>query len=351
MDALSTRFFLATLSLVFGRGWADPSTGTQSGDSTRLAGWKNFSAWSPQASADGKRLIVQRTHIENGIYIGDLAFGNKGFTPHRFTLDNWYNTVGAWTRDSKAILFSTKRNGSWTILKQDIDAKTPETLITGSENYFSPKVSSQGTLLYTATASPDWARDTTARLMSTPEHGGARSTLMRGRYSYECGSAPSSRCVVSELEDRQLVFFDLDPVKGRGEEIARIAGYQGFEPAWDLSPDGARVAIADHGQGKGEIRILNLADRKVTVLPVGDRKWQSLQQIRWAADGKSLFAHAQSASSFALLSVDAKGNSRVLHEIPGGAGWVDNIVPSPDGRSLAFTKRTYVNDVMLLENF
>ena len=156
---------------------------------------------------------------------------------------------------------------------------------------------------------------------------------------------------MSELEDRQLVFFDLDPVKGRGEEIARIAGYQGFEPAWDLSPDGARVAIADHGQGKGEIRILNLADRKVTVLPVGDRKWQSLQQIRWAADGKSLFAHAQSASSFALLSVDAKGNSRVLHEIPGGAGWVDNIVPSPDGRSLAFTKRTYVNDVMLLENF
>ena len=72
--------------------WArmgDPSTGTQSGDSTRLAGWKNFSAWSPQASADGKRLIVQRTHIENGIYIGDLAFGKKALL---LTVSRW--TIG-----------------------------------------------------------------------------------------------------------------------------------------------------------------------------------------------------------------------------------------------------------------
>jgi|HubBroStandDraft_5_1064220.scaffolds.fasta_scaffold03181_3 serine/threonine protein kinase len=334
--------------------WArmtDPSTGKPSGDATRLAGWKNFTAWSPQASADGKRLIAVRLRIDNGIYIGDLASGSKRFTPHRFTPDGWYNIVGTWTHDGKAILLSTKRNGRWTISKQDIDSKTPETLIAGSENYFSPVLSSQGALLYTATASPDWARDGTARLMTTPEHGGARSTLMVGSHSYRCGYSPLSRCVVSELKDRRLVFFDLDPVKGGGEELAHIADYQGFDPSWDLSPDGAKLAIVDRGQGKGEIRILNLADRKVTVMAVRDSKWQSLPNIRWAADGKSLFAHAQSASSWALLLIDASGNPRVLYEIPVGAGWVDSIVPSPDGRSLAFTKRTYVNDVMLLESF
>ncbi len=339
-----------TESSLWGR-MADPTTGKPSGDASRLAGWKNFAASNPQASADGKRLIAVRGHIENGIYIGDLAFGSKGFTPHRFAPEDWYDIVDDWTHDSKAILFSTKRNGRWTILKQAIDAKTPETLIAGSENYFSPTLSSQGTLLYTATASPDWARDTTARLMSTPEHGGARSTLMIGRNRYRCGSPASPRCVVSELKDRQLAFFELDPVKGRGEELARIADYQGFDPGWDLSPDGARLAIVDHGQAKGEIQILSLADRKVTVLPVRDWKWQSLQNIRWAADGKGLFALTQSASSFALLAIDANGNSRILYEIPAGAGWVDSIVPSPDGRFLAFTKRTYVNDVMLLENF
>jgi WD40 repeat protein len=226
-------------------------------------------------------------------------------------------------------------------------------LIAGSESYFYPVLSAEGTLLYSATASPDIIEsgDATMRLMSTPVQGGARSTLMMGSYYYACGSSPSSSCVVSELKDEQLTFSHLDPAKGKGEEIARFDGYQSTEPQWDLSPDGSRLAIVDSGKDKGEIRILNLADRRVTVLPVRDWKWQSLQNIRWAADGKSLFALAGSTSSFSLLSIDAKGKPRVLYEIPVETGWIPSIVPSPDGRSLAFTERMYVRDVMLLENF
>jgi len=102
---------------------------------------------------------------------------------------------------------------------------------------------------------------------------------------------------------------------------------------------------------KGEIRILNLADRKVTVLVLRNWKWKLLQFISWAADGRTLFASAESDSSFSLLSVDADGSPRILYEIPAGVGWIATIVPSPDGRSLAFTKRMYITDVMLLENF
>jgi hypothetical protein len=330
---------------------ADPSTGKPVGDATRLAGWKNFEARDPQASTDGQRLIAYRQHTESGIYIGALAFGKKGFTPHRFTPDDWFNVLSDWTKDSKAILFHSKRRGRWAIFKQNIDAKTPETLMAGSENYFFPKVSTQGTLLYTATASPNFepAGDTTIRLMSTPARGGPRSTLMLGRYTYACGSSPSSSCVVAELKDKQLIFSHLDPVKGRGEEIASIAGYESAEPRWDLSPDGLRIAIVDP-YGKGGIRILNLADQRVTILRVRD--WRSfLSQISWAADGKSWFAHAQSGSSDALLFVDAYGNPRILHEIPAGSGWIHTIVPSPDGKHLAFTKRVYLTDVMLLEKF
>src|SRR5208282_4605185 len=324
---------------------ADPSTGKQGGGATRLAGWKNFQAAFPQASADGKRLIASRKHTENGIYIGNLASKDKTFTPHRFTLDGWRNSVRAWTKDSKAILFESKRNGKAVILKQDIDAKTPETLVAGSENYFYPILSAEGALLYTAADSPDFysSSDTTVRLMSTPLQGGTRSTLVMGSYYYACGSSPSSSCVLSELKDKQLIFFHLDPVNGKGEEIARLDGYRAGDSTWDLSPDGSRLAIVDQGQSKGnEVRILNLADRKVTVLPVRDWKWQYLQHISWAADGKGLFALAGSGSSFALLSIDANGNPKVLQEIPAGAGWIASIVPSPDGRSLAFTKRTSV---------
>jgi DNA-binding winged helix-turn-helix (wHTH) protein/Tol biopolymer transport system component len=331
---------------------ADPSTGKPRGDAKRLAGWKDFRARDPQASADGKRLVADRSHTENVIYLGDLAFGNKGFTPHRFTPDDWYNAVWAWTKDSKAILFDSKRNGRRAIFEQNIDGKTPETLIAGSGNYFLARLSAQGTLLYSATESSELMdADATIRLMSTPEHGGARSALMIGRYTYACGSSPSSSCVAAEIKDSRLIFFHLDPLKGRGEEIASIAGYRGVEPRWDLSPDGTRIAIVDNIEAKGEIRILNVADRKTTVLPVRDWKWQSLAVISWAADGKNLFALAEPGSSWAILSIDANGNPKVLYEIPAGAGWVSTIVPSPDGKRLAFTKRMYGDDVMLLENF
>ncbi len=332
---------------------ANPSTGTVSGSATRLTESKDFAVQFPEASADGKRLIAERSHTESRIYLADVTPGNKAFTPHRFTLDDWYNGVWDWTKDSKAVFFHSKRNGRWAVFKQNIDAKMPETLIAGPENYFLPKLSAEGALLYTATASPDrWdPRDTTIRLMSTPEQGGARSTLMMGRYYYEYGSSPSSTCVGSEIKGAQLIFFRLDPVKGKGEEIARFDGYHGLEPRWDLSPDGSKLAIVDSGQRKGEIRILNLADRRVTVLHVRNWKWFALEFVSWTAEGKSLFVMAQSGSAHSLLSIDANGNPKVLFEVPMGGAFISSIVPSPDGKRLAFTKRVPVNDVMLLENF
>ena len=286
---------------------ADPGTGRQSGQAIHLLGWKGFQAGAPQASADGKRLIASRNHTETGIYIGDLAFGGKTFVPHRFTVDGWSNEVDAWTKDSKAILFSSKRNGSkWAIFKQDINAKTARTLIAGSEDYWASTLSAQGTLLYTASAAPDESNDTTIRLMGTPEQGGARYTLMMGSYDYACGSSPSSSCVAAELKDKQLIFYYLDPVKGTGEEIARLTGYKAPEPRFSLSPDSSRLAIIDPSEPLGQIRILNLADRTLTVLSVREWKWQFLQHISWAADGKHLFALAPSASSFSLLSIDEK---------------------------------------------
>ena len=332
---------------------ADPRTGNPSGSSALLADWKGFQVTGPQASADGKRLTVAKSHTDVGIYIGNLASGHPAFTPHRLTLDAWHNAVWSWTKDSKAVLFESKRNGKWSIFKQNVDATTAETLISGSENNFYPVMTAEGTILYSATVSDELydPNDATMRLMSTPLQGGARSTLLMGSYYYACGSSQSSSCVLSELKDKQLTFFHLDPVNGKGDEIARIDGYGGTNPEWDLSPDGSNIAIADESERTGKIRVLNVAGRKLTVLPVRDWKWQFLQQITWAADGKHLFALAPSTSAFSLLSIDEKGNPRVLYEIPGGTGWIASIVPSPDGRSLAFTKRTFVNDVMLLENF
>jgi hypothetical protein len=81
-----------------------------------------------------------------------------------------------------------------------------------------------------------------------------------------------------------------------------------------------------------------------------DWKWQFLSQISWAAEGKSLFVLAQSASSRTILALDSNGNPRVLDEMPSGTNWVSSTVSSPDGRLLAFARRMFIHDVNLLEN-
>ncbi len=328
----------------------DPGTGRPSSAQSRVVGWKDFQADGPMASADGKRLVVGRRRTEDTIYVGDLAAGNKAYTPHRVLQDDWSSAVTGWTQDSKAVLFHSQRNGKWAVFKEDIGGKTPETLISGADSYFRPRLSAGGTLLYTATASTRvWdPGDSTIRLMSTPLQGGPRSTLMMGRYEYKCSFSLSSSCVASDLKNAQLTFFYLDPAKGRGEEIASIVGYKGGQPRWDLSPDGSKIAIVDDGDQRGEIRILSLADRRISTLQVPNRP--HLQHISWAADGKSLFA-VEFDLSVSLLSVDANGTARVLYEIPENAGWISSIIPSPDGKRLAFTKRMTASDVMLLENF
>jgi eukaryotic-like serine/threonine-protein kinase len=326
----------------------DANTGALTGEPIRLAGWKDSRAWSPQGSADGRRLIVGKQQTESRIYLGDLPSERKAFTPLRFTPDGWYNAVFDWTKDGNSILFVSLRNGQGTIFEQKLDTENPETLIAGPESYLSPQLSAEGTLLYTARSpSPPFVY----RLMSTPEHGGPRSTLMEGLYGYACGSRPRSACVVAELKGKELTFSYLDPEKGKGEKIATLDRYAAAYPQWSLSPDGARIAIVNPSEFTGQVRILNRSDGTITVLPVRNWNYQELAAISWSADGKGLFASAQSSSSVALISINADGSYKIMEEMPQGAAWISGIVPSPDGKHLAFTKRVFARNVMLVENF
>ncbi len=334
----------------------NPETGGHIGSPEPLTDWRDLAAPGFQSTADGKHMIVRKRHSEDAIYVGALPSEPRGFNVKRLMADSWRNTAKSWTKDSKSILFFSKRNGRWTICKQDTNADMPVTLIAGTENYRDPVPSVTGRLLYNAFASPD---DGTGggkwRLMSTPMDGGPRSVLMSGPlfYTYDCASRGSASCVVADLKDNQLIFssLDPDPERGKGGELARVTYHAGDMPHWALSPDGTRIAMVETGGESSEIKILNLEDRKITLLPVHGWKWKYLTDIGWAADGKRLFAITASESSSALISIDPAGRLAILHEVDPGQAWLGLPIASPDGRFLAFTKRTYVSDLVMLENF
>jgi serine/threonine protein kinase len=328
---------------------ADPANGKPAGSPARLTSAeqepRNFFA-----SADGKRFIYVSSRRTDSVYLGNLGFGAKKFNPRRLTLDEWNNTPIDWTRDSRAVLVQSVRSGRSIILKQGIDQKSPEILLSGAENFMAPRLSPAGDrLLYTASATLDFLNPS-KRLMSMPVQGGAPTVLPAGAYYwYRCGSVPSARCILAEIKGQQLVFSILDPVNGKGEEIQHVQFRSDIACA--LSPDGNKIAVVDPEAYVGEVRILTLADRKVVALPLRDWKWQKIQSIAWSADGSQLFATAYTGTSFVIALIDLRGKLQVLAEITGGEAWPFRPVPSPNGRYLAYARRTFESNVMMLEHF
>jgi eukaryotic-like serine/threonine-protein kinase len=307
------------------------------------------------ASADGKRFAYLSQRSIDAVYLGNLELGAKGFNPRRLTLDEWNNEIFDWTRDSKAVLLQSWRNGRVVILKQLIDQQTPEILMSGEESYRWPALSPSGDrLLYTAALTAD-RRDPSKHLMSMPVGGGARSVLLKGENYYKCGTVPSARCVLAEVQGQQLVFFKLDPIEGKGAEIQRVQFHADADwtQAWSLSPDGNKIAIADTEMPTAELQILTLADGKVATLALQGWKWENsaTRSVAWSADGSHLFSTADAASFRALLSIDLRGNQQLLAEVPGGEAFLFHPVPSPDGRYLAYMSRATENNVMMLEHF
>ena len=341
-DALSYRDF---------NFWAvatDPGSGKPMGSPARLANGAR-EAWNFGASADGKRFTYISMRSSDAIYLGNLELGNKKFNPRRLTSDRWDNNPEDWTRDSKAVLFESVRSGRSVILKQQIDQQTPEILLSGAESYRWPAFSPTGDrLLYTAAATADRA-DPFKRLMSTPVDGGVRSLLLAGDYSYHCGSVSLALCVLGEVKGQQLVFSILDPVEGKGTEIQRVDLHSNSQ--WSLSPDGNKIAIISLSASAGDVRILTLANLSVETLKLQGWKWKLMQSVAWSADGSHLFATAYEDASIVLLLIDECGNLKILDETTPGEAWLNSPVPSPDGHYLAYTKRTYETNVMMLEHF
>lgn len=102
---------------------------------------------------------------------------------------------------------------------------------------------------------------------------------------------------------------------------------------------------------RDDLRILTLADRKIATLVLRDLKSRTLQSVAWSADGNHLFATAWTEISSAVLLIDLRGNLQVLAEAPQSGEWLCHPVASPDGHYLAYMKRTYESNVMMLEHF
>jgi len=315
----------------------------------RLTNWPGFCISNANVSADGKRLVFLRATTHATIHMADVeAFGARLRGVRHFTLDEGTNFMQDWTNDSGSVVFTSNRAGKFGLYKQSLKANQPELLtMTGLRD--TPATPDGNWILgitYPRSSDPKIPD----QLMRIPLTGGVPQplTTVLSESAVFCARPPAGLCVLAELNgDHTLaIASEIDVLKGRGRELARIPADPNTVGYWDfdVSPDGRRLAFS--GNPDGPIRILSLRGEPERELQSSLR---NVQEFHWSADGNGLYVPTHTLEGVKLFYLDMQGNTLMLWE-DRGASWIW-ARPSPDGRHLAISSVGNSNNVWMMENF
>jgi DNA-binding winged helix-turn-helix (wHTH) protein/Tol biopolymer transport system component len=336
----------------------NPSTGEVVGDPSFLPPAEHvwvkgtYTAIQLSAPTNGKRIaaILERPTVD--VYLADVRFnGTVPSLEHisRLTHHTGTSYPTSWNPEGDEVLFDNGDAGPSVIAAQKIDTATVRVL-------------SDTNLDATGQFSPDgkWVLflhfRTTPKLVQSiesiervPAAGGKPERLfVPGEIEeFHCSNASTGICVVRETVGKnQLVYYELDPIHGRGRELARTPWQPNVLGDWSLSPDGTTVAMANHDPAHPCIQIVHLATQQpngqqpatqTSEIPVTG--YGTVLEPTWAPNGKDFFVETHTDTGYNLLYLDHEGHITTLRQ-SSDLIWA---VPSRDGKRLAFPGLTPMN--------
>ena len=268
----------------------DPRKMKAQGKPRRLTNWAGFAIGAMSASRDGKRLAVTKRLDQSEILIGELADrGDRLDHLRRMGFDDRVEWPGGWSTDSKWLPFQSDRTGNMSIFRLRAGSSNPEPLVTNQDDNWAPLLSPDGQwVLYLA-----WPRSTaqtkTGRLMRMPAGGGSPELILEargfpgsaqtsshvvvpttiGHPAFRCPSQTGASCVLSEAGAGEVVFQSFDPLPSAAKsELFRIQVKDPNLVAWDLSPDGSRVAWCARDLLSASIHIRELGRGTTRDIPI-----------------------------------------------------------------------------------
>lgn len=292
----------------------DPKTGRPLSQPRRIHRWAGIYVEALNGTADGKRLaVIKRSSLQADVFVSEWeAKGRRLKNLRRLTFDERNDFPLSWTRDSKAVIFSSDRNGQFDIFKQALDQETAEPVVTTPSNKRDPVLSPDGNAILFR----QWAADGETRIMRAPVSGGPPEMVLEGKgiNGMRCSSFPASLCVLGEEspDRKQYIFTAFDPMKGRGRELTRVTLKQPVdEYFWDLTRDGSHLAFAQNVSGsKSRIQILPTSGggAREVIIP----REILMTSLDWAIDGRGFFVGSSRQWSVVLFFVDMDGRTDVL---------------------------------------
>jgi serine/threonine protein kinase len=330
----------------------DTRTGKVIGKPKLLTNSAGFCMENTSGTADGKRLAFTRWWVREAVYIAEFDAHRMGITaPRRLSFVEAREVPTGWTADSKAVLFRSNRNGQWQIFKQELGTDTTELLATGIwESADNTPLTPDGRWFLYIYNPPNKGPSTVGKLWRVPVAGGPPELIIAAAHIRGIRCARTLCAIKERINDgKQLVFTALDPVKGRGSELARLDVRTDIVVGaeWGISPDGNNIAFL--GEDERKIHLLSLSGRPEQIItPSG---WSSLESLAWDSNGKGFFSSGFTQRSAVLLYIDLQGNARVLWEQRGRAGDMLRGLPSPDGRHLAIRSYDVNSNAWMIQSF
>jgi hypothetical protein len=298
-------------------------------------------------SADGTRMVVQKSWGLLHAFIGRLQADGRLETPRRLTLEDSHDVPLAWTADSKAVLFLSDRTGVWKLYKQALDQAQAEPT-TGPDENRCARLSPDGRwVLYSSRARDDAQF---ARYLRVPLSGGAPEFIMQTQPAADigCPVSPATECILTEWsrERGETILTSFDPLTGSRHKLFKMEISPARGACCIVSPDGSEFAALLNDPHESRVQLLSHSGKIERDIPI--RGWTNLNRVDWAADGQSLFVSSGKAPGSTLLRVDRRGRVEPLWTCTNG---VTRAIQSRDGRYLALLGYSSYSNAWLLENF
>lgn len=334
----------------------DPRSGNPRGEPRRLTDWVGFRMEGFSTTADGSQIAFTDYRGQTDVFVGELTGDGRSLVgARRLTLDDREDRPFCWTPDGNSVVFSSDRYGDPDLFVQRVDRQSPEELAQGPDSQTGAVVTPDGeSFLFWETDVEQRGIDSPTRLLRVALAGGPTELVLetRGRAGVQCAAEPGGTCVLSEkrFEDRRATFSQLDPVKGRGDEMWSYEIDPDLHPMFDLSPDGRRFAVVRRTKNQRLIHVLDARTGEVLrEIAGGGPPGFEFRFVAWSPDGDGFYVSGNSPRGIGLLRVEMSGETVVLLE--GRTGSMANPLPSPDGRHLAFGRFTDEANVWMIERF
>ena len=328
----------------------DLRTGKPESKPARITSWVGFSFASPTGTTDGKRLTFLKLNYQSNVYVANLGAGGKLSAPRRLTLDERNDFPTSWSHDSRSVYFWSDRNGPVQIFKQNVDQQAAESMVSGTDPSWMPRVSPDGKYILFLT-SPQGFESRAPRMMRVQSSADIpQSVLQLPRLgNFGCSRAPATLCFLGQSSEdgKKLTISSFDPLVGKPSEALTIDIHSGGIFNWMPAPDGSHIVFADYNSLEGKLRVLSLKGEPERDIVI--HGWAGINSVDWAADGKSLFVSSQSPTSSTLLHVDMDGHATPLWDQRGA--WRTWAIAAPNAHELAIAGMSSASNVWMIENF